>query len=89
MGDAIQEGMETPLPQIFALLFEEVKMDAEFSNLGEALTSAFQVDPNELPKPAQSLEGIKQLNIKENVESLGGEGEGLISQLNQNSESEG
>lgn len=56
LGDNVDEiNGETPLNQIYTLLFEELKVEAEFNNLGEALTSALQIDASQLPKPAENL----------------------------------
>jgi len=71
------------------LLFEELKVDAEFSNLGEALTSAFQIDSSQLPKPYHNVEMIKQLNIKENVQQFTEGDTNVISLLNESSLAEG
>lgn len=47
MGDNVNEyEPQTPAGQLFSLLFEEMQVDAEFSNLAEALTSAFQISTN-------------------------------------------
>lgn len=75
--------------QIYSLLFEELKVEAEFNSLGEALTSALQVDINQLPKPAENLQGIKEINIKENMEQFNEGGPSIITLLNQNSTAEG
>ena len=83
-GDNINEFGETPPPQIMSLLFEELKIDAEFNNLGEAMTSALQIDLNELPKPCQPLEGLKEMGIKETLEQFSEEGPDLLTLLNEN-----
>lgn len=72
----------TPLHQIYTLLFEELKVEAEFNNLGEALTSALQVDPTQLPKLSESVGAIKEMNIKETVDQFEEGGSGTITLLN-------
>jgi hypothetical protein len=58
MGDHVEESEQsTPVPQIFSLLFEELKLSVEFNNLGEALQSTLQL--NSFPTPFSQLSAIK------------------------------
>lgn len=66
MGDNVeQNGGPTPVPQIFALLFEELKLSIEFNNLGEALQSTFQI--SNLPTPYSQVGAVKELSLKETL----------------------
>lgn len=66
MGDNVeQNGGPTPVPQIFALLFEELKLTVEFNNLGEALQSTFQI--SNLPTPYTQVGTVKEMGIKETL----------------------
>jgi hypothetical protein len=49
---------------LLSLLFEEIKLSAEFTNLGEALSSTFNQDVSSFPKPYDSVATIKNLGIK-------------------------
>jgi hypothetical protein len=89
LGDKIEDMGYTPESQIMTLLFEELKLDAEFHNLGEALASAFQIEASELPKPGEQLGALKEMNLKENAEMFNDGGPNIISQLNENCEAEG
>lgn len=61
---------------------KNLKVEAEFNNLGEALTSALQVDPTQLPKLSESVGVIKEMNIKETVDQFEEGGSGTITLLN-------
>ena len=90
LGDNTNQDEEaTPFNQLASLLLEEVKVSAEFNNLGEALASTFKVDVNELPKLHQQTEGIKQLGIKETVGQFHEAGPGLLTLIGESSEAEG
>ena len=53
------------------------------------MASALKIDITQLPKPAENLGGIKELNIKENMEQFNEGGPDLITLLNTLCEAEG
>ena len=64
VADNLPTDYPTELQMLYSLLFEELKVECEFGNLGEALTSTLQIPSSQLPQPAQHLEILKQMNIK-------------------------
>lgn len=90
MGDnvAVEEG-STPAKQIIMLLFEELRLSAEFNNLGEALSSTFQQNLSEIPTPATHVKTIKELGLKETIGSFFEEAPAFIEELKKNCQAEG
>jgi hypothetical protein len=75
------------LPQLFSLLFEELKLSVEFNNLGEALQSLFQLDA--FPTPFTQLAAVRELSLKETIGQVS-EGSGaLIEEVKNSCEAEG
>ena len=64
-ADNLPEYQDTQPGQILALLFEELKVEGEFENLGEALNSTFQADLSQAPKPCHVAAPVKEMNLKE------------------------
>lgn len=67
MGDNVQEDITTPPNQLFMLIFEELRLSATFTSLGEALSSTFQQDVSSFPTPSKHVQTIKELGIRETV----------------------
>ena len=86
IASTLVPGGYTPGSQQMALLFEEVKIEAEFENLGEALSSALNVNTNQLPKPNAFTSQIKEIGIKEMAGQFSDGGPDIITLLNDNCE---
>lgn len=88
MGDNVEQtGGPTAVPQIFALLFEELKTTVEFNNLGEALQSTFQI--SNLPTPFSQVGAVKELGIKETLSQFSEGFAGLLELVRESCAAEG
>ena len=58
------QGNPSDFPKLIPLLFEELKVQAEFNNLSEAMSQAMQVNTEQLPKPSIFAAQVKDMGLK-------------------------